>query len=158
MNLQIHHVISDLDGTTELAIMDAILTGERDPLKLAQLHHLRIRASEETIIKSLVGDYREEHLFTLRQSLKAYRYYRELIQEAGAQMKQMMQRPSSKVAEGEQPPQGSKQATPMFVQNRGQRIVTLLNSRDRPNHARTASRQNTNVKRLFMHRFLVLQL
>ncbi len=108
MNLQIHHVISDLDGTTGLAIMDAILAGERDPLKLAQLRHPRIRASEETIMKSLVGDYREEHLFTLRQSLKAYRYYQELIQEVDAQVKQMMQRLPSKVAEGEEPPQGSK--------------------------------------------------
>ena len=108
MNLQIHHVISDLDGTTGVAIMDAILAGERDPLKLAQLRHPRIRASEETIMKSLVGDYREEHLFTLRQSLKAYRYYQELIQEVDAQVKQMMQRLRSKVAEGEEPPQGSK--------------------------------------------------
>jgi transposase len=88
--------------------MDAILAGERDPHKLAQLRHPRIRASEETIIKSLVGDYREEHLFTLRQSLKAYRYYQELIQEVDAQVKQMMQRLPSKLAEGEKPPQGSK--------------------------------------------------
>lgn len=59
MNLQIHHVISDLDGTTGLAIMDAVLAGERDPHKLAHLRDPRIRASEETIMKSLVGDYRE---------------------------------------------------------------------------------------------------
>ena len=108
MNLQIHHVISDLDGTTGLAIMDAILAGERDPLKLALLRHPRIHASEETIMKSLVGDYREEHLFTLRQSLKAYRYYQELIQEVDAQVKQMMQRLPSKIADGEKPPKGDK--------------------------------------------------
>jgi transposase len=108
MNLQIHHVISDLDGTTGLAIMDAILAGERDPLKLAQLRHPRIRASEETIVKSLVGDYREEHLFTLRQSLQAYRYYQELIEEVDRRVKQMMQRLPSKAAEGEKPPTGSK--------------------------------------------------
>jgi len=58
--------------------MDAILAGERDPHQLARLRHPRVRASQETIMKSLVGDYREEHLFTLRQSLKAYRYYQEL--------------------------------------------------------------------------------
>jgi transposase len=108
MNLQIHHVISDLDGTTGLAIMDAILAGERDPHKLAQLRHPRVRASEETIMKSLVGDYREEHLFTLRQSLKAYRYYQELIQEVDFEVKQMMQRLPSKVADGEKPPKGCK--------------------------------------------------
>jgi transposase len=108
MNLQIHHIISDRDGTTGLAIMDAILAGERDPYKLAQLCHPRVRASQETIMKSLVGDYHEEHLFTLRQSLKAYRYYQELIQEVDAQVKQMMQQLPSKVAEGEEPPQESK--------------------------------------------------
>ena len=108
MNLQIHHVISDLDGTTGLAIMDAILAGERDPHKLAQLRHPRVRASQETIMKSLVGDYREEHLFTLRQSLNAYRYYQQLIQEVDLQVKQMMQRLPSKVADGEKPPKGDK--------------------------------------------------
>jgi transposase len=56
MNVQLHHVISDLAGTTGLAIIDAILTGERDPRKPAQLPYWRIRASKETIIKSLAGD------------------------------------------------------------------------------------------------------
>ena len=69
MNLQVHHVISDIVGQTGLAIVDAILDGERDPLKLAKLRNERIKASEEVIAKSLVGDYRPEHLFTLRQSL-----------------------------------------------------------------------------------------
>jgi transposase len=108
MNLQIHHVISDLAGTTGLAIMDAILAGERDPQKLAQLRNRHIQASEETIIKSLVGDYREEHLFTLRQSLKSYRHYQELIQEVDLQVKQMLQRLPSKIADGEKPPKGDK--------------------------------------------------
>lgn len=59
MNVQLHHVISDLAGTTGLAIVDAIVAGERDPNKLAQLQDWRIRASKETIAKSLVGDYRK---------------------------------------------------------------------------------------------------
>jgi len=73
MNLQLHHVISDITGQTGLAIVDAILGGERNPRILAKLRHERIKASEEVIAKSLVGDYRPEHLFTLRQSLIAYR-------------------------------------------------------------------------------------
>jgi transposase len=108
MNLQIHHVISDLAGTTGLAIVDAILAGERDPGKMAHLRDPRIRASEETIMKSLVGDYREEHLFALRQSLKSYRHYQEQIQEVDLQVKQMLQQLPPKVAEGEKPPQGDK--------------------------------------------------
>jgi transposase len=97
MNLQIHHVISDLAGTTGLAIVDAILAGERDLTKLAKLRDWRIRASKETIMKSLVGDYREEHLFTLRQSLETYRHYQRLIHEVDVQVKQMMRRLPAKI-------------------------------------------------------------
>lgn len=108
MNLQIHHVISDLAGTTGLAILDAILAGERDPHKLAQLRNRHIQASEETIMKSLVGDYRQEHLFTLRQSLQSYRHYQQLIQEVDLQVKQMVQRLPCKTADGATPPKGDK--------------------------------------------------
>jgi len=81
MNLQIHHVISDVTGLTGLSILDAILSGERDPAVLAKLKDPRVKASDETIVKSLVGDYRPEHVFTLRQSLAAYRYFQKLIAE-----------------------------------------------------------------------------
>jgi transposase len=104
MNVQLHHVISDLAGTTGLAIVDAILVGERDPAKLAQLRDWRIRASEETIMKSLVGDYREEHLFTLGQSLESYRHYQSLIQKVDLRVKEMMQQLPSRVSHDRKPP------------------------------------------------------
>ncbi len=88
MNLQIHHVISDITGLTGLRIVDAVLAGERDPAKLATLRDGRIKASEETIIKSLVGDYRREHLFTLRQSLAAWRNYQQLMAECDREIEQ----------------------------------------------------------------------
>lgn len=103
MNLQIHHVISDLAGTTGLAIMDAILAGERDPKKLADLRDWRIRASESTIVKSLVGDYRDEHLFTLRQSLVAYRHYQRLIAEVDEKVKQLLSTLPAKVDPAKDP-------------------------------------------------------
>jgi len=86
MNLQLHHVLSDITGVTGLAILDAILAGERDPHVLAQHRDRRIKASRETIAKALVGDYRPEHLFTLRQSLASYRHYQALIGECDAQV------------------------------------------------------------------------
>ena len=79
MNLQIHHVISDITGTTGLAIVDAILAGQRDPGQLATLRDVRIKASEETIRKSLVGTWLAEHLFTLKQSRELYRAYQQQI-------------------------------------------------------------------------------
>ena len=79
MNLQIQHVISDLTGTTGLAIVDAILGGERDPAVLAQRRDPRIRATAETIQKSLVGNWQPEHLFVLRQSRLLYQTYQQQI-------------------------------------------------------------------------------
>lgn len=88
MNLHLHHVVSDLTGVTGLAILDAILGGERDPRKLAALRDRRIKASEATIAKALVGDYRQEHLFTLRQALAIYRHYQGQILECDRQIEQ----------------------------------------------------------------------
>lgn len=91
MNLQLHHVISDITGQTGLAIVDAILAGERDPFVLAKLRNDRIKASEEVIAKSLVGDYRPEHIFTLRQSLGVYRSYRKLIDECDREIRRFLE-------------------------------------------------------------------
>ena len=79
MNVRIQHVISDITGLTGLAIVDSIIEGERDPAVLARLRNPRIQSSEETIRKSLEGNWRPEHVFTLRQSRKSYRHYQEQI-------------------------------------------------------------------------------
>lgn len=91
MNLQIHHVISDIVGQTGLAIVDALLAGERDPYTLAKLRNDRIQASQEVIAKSLVGDYRPEHLFTLRQSLDAYRSYHKMLAECDREIRRNLE-------------------------------------------------------------------
>jgi transposase len=82
MNLQIHRVLNDITGISGLRILDAILSGERDPLTLARLCHGGVKSREDAVAKSLEGDYRPEHLFALRQSLAAYRYYQQLVLEA----------------------------------------------------------------------------
>jgi transposase len=102
MNLQLHHVISDITGMTGVAILEAILAGERDPHTLAALRDRRIKASADTIAKSLVGDYRREHLFTLRQSLMAFRHYQELIGACDREIAQYLEVFESKV----DPPKG----------------------------------------------------
>jgi len=107
MNLQLHHVISDIVGQTGLAIVDAILAGEHNPQILAKLRGERIKATEEVIAKSLVGDYRHEHLFTLKQSLAAYRSYQKLVEECDHEIRTQLQEfqpPSSPAAPTEEPP------------------------------------------------------
>jgi transposase len=91
MNLQIHHVISDITGVTGLAIVDAIIAGNTDPKELATLRDYRIKASIETVTKSLVGDYRPEHIFTLKQSLTAYRHYQQLIADCDQEVQRRVQ-------------------------------------------------------------------
>ena len=86
MNLQLHNVITDITGKTGQAILDAIFAGERDPNTLAAFRDPHIKASQETIAKSLVGDYRFEHLFVAKQALGAYRYYQQLIAECDQQL------------------------------------------------------------------------
>jgi transposase len=103
MNLQLHHVISDITGVTGIRIIEAILAGERNPHTLAALRDGRVKATADTIAKSLVGDYRREHLFTLGQSLTAFRHYQELIGACDREIAQLLEAFESKV----DPPEGS---------------------------------------------------
>jgi transposase len=86
MKLQLHHVLSDITGLSGLKILDSILAGERDPVKLASLCNGRVRSPREVVAKSLEGDYREEHLFALRQSLAGYRFYQSLLAEVDLEL------------------------------------------------------------------------
>lgn len=81
MNVRLEKVLSDITGLTGMRIIDAILSGERDPLKLAQLRDERCRQDEVTIAAALEGNWRAEHLFALRQSLALYRTYQQQIAE-----------------------------------------------------------------------------
>lgn len=90
MNLQLHKVISDITGNTGIKIIEAILNGERDPNKLASLRGSRNKNSEDTIAKALHGDYREEHIFALKQEYELYSIYQAKILECDAEV--VMQR------------------------------------------------------------------
>ena len=103
MNLQLHHVLSDLTGRSGMAILDAILAGERDPRVLAELHDGRVKASPEAIRKALVGDYRREHLFTLRQSLQAYRHYQTLVAACDQEVAEYLKEFDSKIDPDQHP-------------------------------------------------------
>jgi transposase len=86
MNLQLANVISDLSGWTGQAIVRAIIAGERNPQKLAELSHPRIEASREEIAKSLEGNWRPELVFVLRQEVEMYDTYQRRIAECDQQL------------------------------------------------------------------------
>lgn len=72
MNVRVHRAVSDLDGVTGLAMLRAIVDGERDARELAKLRDPRCRKSEAEIAEQLSGHWREDHLFSLGQALKMY--------------------------------------------------------------------------------------
>ena len=86
MNVQLANVISDLSGLTGQTIVRAILAGERDPKKLAELSHRQIRASREEIAKSLEGNWRLELLFVLKQEVEMYDTYQQRIAECDREL------------------------------------------------------------------------
>ena len=94
---RIHHVISDLSGLTGLSIVRAIVGGERDPNRLARLRDPRIRASRETIQKSLEGNWQEELLFDLKIALESYDHFQDQIAAYDEQIRQELKEVQSKV-------------------------------------------------------------
>jgi transposase len=108
MNVQVHRVLSDITGVSGLAIMDAILAGERDGHRLAALRDGRVQASEESIVAALEGDYRAEHLFTLQQSLESYRHYQKLIAECDRHLRHQLEQFEGRADGDREPPAARK--------------------------------------------------
>src|SRR5947209_16949308 len=79
MNLKLTEVVSDITGLTGMAIIRAILDGQRNPQALAALRDRRCKQSEETIARALQGTWREEHLFELRQAVELVAFYQQQI-------------------------------------------------------------------------------
>jgi len=90
MNIKLHTVISDIDGKTGKLIIEAILSGERNPEVLADLRDKRIKASREEIIKSLEGYWTTEHLFELRQCYQLYSTHQQMIDECDREIEKQL--------------------------------------------------------------------
>lgn len=87
MNLHLQNAISDITGITGMAIVRAILAGEKNPAKLAKMRDSRCKQPIEVIEKSLKGNYREEHLFSLKQAVEAYDFYQNQVKECDEEIK-----------------------------------------------------------------------
>lgn len=79
MNVQVHHAVSDITGVTGMAILRAIVAGERDPAVLATHRDRRCRKTEQQIAEHLTGTWRDEHLFVLKQCLGMYDFILEQL-------------------------------------------------------------------------------
>ena len=90
MNLKLHHVFSDIDGASSLAIIDAILGGERDPEVLWKLRDKRCRTTKADFLAAVEGDLRPEYLFVLGQELAAWREVGRQVAECDAQVEVLL--------------------------------------------------------------------
>lgn len=95
MNLQLHHVVSDIIGVTGMRIIRTILGGERDPKILSAMRDVRCHSSIETIEAALVGNYQPEHLFALKQAVALYDFYQEQITQCDGQIELALARLSA---------------------------------------------------------------
>jgi transposase len=95
MNLLLPKVVSDITGKTGMAIINAILKGERDPYKLAMLRDSRIKSTKNEIAKALTGNYRREELFILKQAVEAYNYVLRQMSECSLQIQKQLDTMSS---------------------------------------------------------------
>jgi transposase len=107
MNLQLHHVVSDITGVTGMRILRAVVGGERDPAVLAAFRDVRCKSSVQTIEQALTGNYQPEHVFALRQALELYDTYQAKIQDCDAEVERSVRAlPTDVVASPPPPPRG----------------------------------------------------
>lgn len=92
MNIQLHNVITDITGVTGMKILRDIVAGNQDPKHLAQYRDSRCKSTIEEIEASLVGHYRPEHLFSLKQSLELFDICHEKIKDCDIEIQSVLER------------------------------------------------------------------
>jgi len=107
MNLHLHHVLTDISGQSGVAILDAILAGERDPRKLASLVDPRVKKSQSQIEAALRGNYRPELLFVVGQAISDYRQMQQQIAQCDLKIEQQL----ATIATCQEPKQGPGQTS-----------------------------------------------
>jgi len=91
MNIKLQHVVSDVTGVTGMAILKAILSGERDPQTLVRFRDRHCQHSEQEIARALQGNWRAEHLFALQQAVELYEFYHRQLAACDRQIEAHLQ-------------------------------------------------------------------
>ncbi|MEW6157605.1 MAG: IS110 family transposase [Verrucomicrobiota bacterium] len=91
MNVKLHDVISSLVGDSGIRVIEAILSGERDPDRLLALCDVRIQKKKaDRVRESLRGTWAEEHLFALRQAVENWQHFQRQIAACDRQMEALL--------------------------------------------------------------------
>ena len=92
MNIKLHNVISQINGVSGMRIIKAIISGNHNPVELASLCEESIlKKKKELVIASLKGNFREEHLFSLKQAVDAYEFYQKQIQDCDIKIQELLE-------------------------------------------------------------------
>jgi transposase len=118
MNIKFHTVISDIVGKTGKAVLEAIINGERNAENFLPLIDTRIKADHEKIRKSLEGTWREEHLFTLKESYELYNVYQQRIAVFDVQIEKQLQQYEARRNEGIIAPKETKKENGTTIRNK----------------------------------------
>ena len=106
MNIRLHHAVSDIDGMTGMKILGAIVAGERDPRRLAALRDRRCKKSEAEIAEELTGNWREEHLFNLKQAYETLCFLDGRVTDYDSQIRAMYAKIAASFPPVDPPPNG----------------------------------------------------
>ena len=120
MNVRVHRAVSDLDGATGMAILRAIVKGERDARQLAKLRDRRCQKSEEEIAEQLSGHWREDHLFSLQQALRMYDAVQERIADYEREILRKLADMERDECRGQRPPTSNHPQKAKAIRKRGE--------------------------------------
>ncbi|MCY3639405.1 MAG: IS110 family transposase [Gammaproteobacteria bacterium] len=120
MNVQVHRAVSDLTGQTGMAIVRAIVKGERDPEQLAALRHKRCRHTAEQFAEHLSGNWRDEHLYNLEHALALYDAVQERIQAYEERLEQELRQQAAEEFRDQDPPQHPNADKEKAIRGRGE--------------------------------------
>ena len=104
MNVLLPKVVKDMTGVTGMAIIQKMLDGEHNPVKLAKLRNPHCKSTEEDIARALRGDYRQEHLFVLRQAHTAYGFVQRQLRECDREIERLLTAIDKQVDATQSPP------------------------------------------------------
>ena len=120
MNVRVHRAVSDIQGATGMAIIRAIVQGERDARKLAQLREPGCRRSEQEIAEQLSGHWRQDHLFSLSQSLKMYDAINERMAAYDQEILQRLAEMEQAECKGKEAPELKNKNKAKMIRQRGE--------------------------------------
>jgi transposase len=111
MNVKLAEVVSDVSGVTGMAIIKAILRGERDPRALAGLRDERCKSSQAEIARALEGNWREDHLFELQQAVSLFEAYQTHLRACDRRLEAYLKTFADQSGGKKLPPKASKRRT-----------------------------------------------